>query len=279
MRVSSAFHTMSLNSIFHANRAGQSQYSRGVFGFSPFQQNSASISPQGKASGIVDALTKQKQAIEDRKSSLMASAQEDGLSMDSIQARLDSYDEQIKKIDEQITEATVQQMTAAAEAQKNVIKKNDNEPKTEQEIQNEKMNSLMELSSGLDRVSITDSVKTKVDGASAVLESEIALDKGRGSTASKEAELAELRQRSMNLTVQIGQQITDLSKQMQENNKPVDKVEESEESQETTTVAEDDKKTDGSRSDALQTKIEQYAQAEKILETQTVEVSQVDALA
>lgn len=282
VNVSSAFCAMSLNSVLYANRAGQpmGQSSRGVFGFrSPFQQDSLSISPQGRASGIVDALNKQKMQIEDRKNNLMAAAREDGRSMESIQAQLDSYDEQIKKIDEQITEATVQQMTASAEEQNRIVKKDDNQPKTEQEIQNEKMNNLMKLSSGLDRFSITNSVKTRVDGASAVLESEIALDKGRGSTASKEAELAELRQRSMNLTTQIGKQAANLFDQIQESNQPVDKVEETQESEEDPTAAEDAQKAGNSGADVLQAKVDQYVQAEKMPETQAAEVSQINALA
>lgn len=280
MNVSSVFYTTSLNSVLRANPTGQSasQQRQGVWGSAPFQQDRVSISPLGAASGILDALNKQRLAIEDRKSSFMASAQEDGLSMESIQAQLDSYDEQIKKIDEQIKETTVQQMAMATEQQKNAIKKIDNEPKTEQEIQNEKMNNLMELSSGLDAVSITSSVQKRVEGAGAVLESEIALDKGRGSTASKEAELAQLQQRSMNLSAQVNKQAADLSHQIQENNQPVASVEEPEESEKDTSAAKDGQETDGSRVDALQTRMEQYAQAERAMDPQAVAASQIDAL-
>lgn len=308
MKISSTFQAMSYNSIINANRMGQGvgKNAQGVFGLGlPFQKNRLDFSPYGTSSGIVDALNKQKMSIENWKSELILSAKERGLSQESIQARLDSYDEQIKKIDEQITEATIQQMMTAAEQQKNVVKKNDSEPKTEQEIQNEKMKNLMSLSSGLDKVSIMSSVKTRVDGSSRVLETEIELDKARAgsspgsaeSIAKKEEELAALQQQSRSLNVEIGKQLTDLNEQIQENNKPIDKVEEPEKDENDATGnenvenaadtdnrnddtnVEDSEETSTSRPGAFQPMIERYVQMAQLSKTDAVEVSQVDALA
>ena len=300
MKVASAYCTMPLNSVLSTNRMGQTGGNgQGVFGARlPFQQNHPLFAPNGTSSGVMDLLNKQKMAIEDRKNELLASAQEKGLSQDYIQAQLDSYDEQIKKIDEQISEVSVQQMMTATEQQKTVTKQNDNRPKTEQEIQNEKMNNLMSLSSGFDRVSITSSVKTKVDGRSRVLETEIELDKARAGSSSgaaelianKEEELAAMQQQSRALNVEIGEQIADVNEQIQENNKPIDKVETddttdkdgttvTEDKNDAENVSEDNEEVNTGEAAMFQAWISQYIQMENLPESYTSETVQVNILA
>lgn len=300
MKVASAYCTMPLNSVLSTNRMGQTgRNSQGVFGTRlPFQQNYPLFAPNGTSSGVMDLLNKQKMAIEDRKNELLASAQEKGLSQDYIQAQLDSYDEQIKKIDEQISEVSVQQMMTAAEQQKTVIKQNDNRPKTEQEIQNEKMNNLMAISSGFDRISITNSVKNRIDGASRVLKTEIELDKARAgsspgaaeSIAKKEEELAAMQQQSRALNVKIGEQIADVNEQIQENNKPIDKVETDDTTgKDDTTVAEDKNDAENVSKDneqvntsgtaMFQAWISQYIQMENLPESYAPETAQVNIFA
>ena len=300
MKVASAYCTMPLNSVLSTNRMGQTGGNgQGVFGARlPFQQNHPLFAPNGTSSGVMDLLNKQKMAIEDRKNELLASAQEKGLSQDYIQAQLDSYDEQIKKIDEQISEVSVQQMMTATEQQKTVTKQNDNRPKTEQEIQNEKMNNLMSLSSGFDRVSITSSVKTKVDGRSRVLETEIELDKARAGSSSgaaelianKEEELAAMQQQSRALNVEIGEQIADVNEQIQENNKPIDKVETddttdkdgttvTEDKNDAANVSEDNEEVNTGETAMFQAWISQYIQMENLPESYTSETVQVNILA
>lgn len=294
MKVASAYCTMPLNSVLSTNRMGQTgQYGQGIFGVrSPLQQNYPSFAPNGTLSGVMDILNKQKMAIEDRKNELLASAQEKGLSQDYIQAQLDSYDEQIKEIDKQISEVSVQQMMTAAEQQKTVIQKNDNRPKTEQEIQNEKMNNLMSLSSGFDRVSITNSVKNRIDGASRVLKTEIELDKGRAGGAAiqgKEDELAAMQQQSRALNVEIGKQIADVNDQIQENYRPIDKVENDDATNEDHTTVTEDKNDAGGISEdnvevntgevaMFQTWIAKYVQMANMPETYASETAQVNIL-
>lgn len=295
MKVASAYCTMPLNSVLSTNRMGQTGGNgQGVFGARlPFQQNHPLFAPNGTSSGVMDLLNKQKMAIEDRKNELLASAQEKGLSQDYIQAQLDSYDEQIKKIDEQISEVSVQQMMTAAEQQKTVIKQTDNRPKTEQEIQNEKMNNLMAISSGFDRISITNSVKNRIDGASRVLKTEIELDKGRAGDAAiqgKEDELAAMQQQSRALNVKIGEQIADVNEQIQENNKPIDKVETDDTTgKDDTTVAEDKNDAENVSKDSepvntsgtamFQAWISQYIQMENLPESYAPETAQVNIFA
>ena len=254
---------------------------------SPFQVDRVSISPQGKAASIIDTLNKQKMAIEERKSNYMSAALEKGQSMDSIQAQLDSYDEQIKEIDKQIAEISSKQMEEANEKKNDAIKKSvrDNTPKTEQEIQNQRMQNLMEVSMGVERVDTVDSVKTKIDGDSAVLESEIELDKMRSNgtpgsleaIAKKEEQLAEMQQHSMELTAEIGEQMADLAEDIQENNEPVEKVDDTENKDSTTKS--DDEVSDSQHPNINQSKIEHYEQIQRMAEDHAFESPIIEAFA
>ena len=95
------------------------------------------ISPQGRAASIIENLTKQKMDINERKGQVIASAVENGQSMETIQSQLDSYDEQIKNIDKQISEITAQQIKEEIEKQHSKLQ--DNHPKTIEDIQSQKL--------------------------------------------------------------------------------------------------------------------------------------------
>lgn len=265
MRVSANFGTAFQNTILNVNRAAQNgaQRGKGAIGFgSAFQQDSVSISPQARASSMIDHLTQQKMEIQDRKNSFMESALKEGQSIDSIQGQLESYDEQIQNIDKQIAQTVAQQMKEAAEEKKNTAEKQDDTPKTEQEIENQKMSHLMELSTGMDKVAAIDSVKAKVDGSSGVLETEIELDKMRSNgmkgsleaIAKKEAELADLQAKSSELSAEIGQQMSDLTQKIEENDKPVEKAQE--EQAEDPDAAQEDENANSEPSDTVQTTTE-----------------------
>lgn len=283
MRLSANFNTMLSTGILGVNRTSQNIMKSSGFG-SPFQTDRVSISPQGKAASVIDNLMKQKMAIEDRKNSFMSSALDAGQSMDSIQAKLDSYDEQIKEIDKQINEISAKQMQEANYDKKGIIDKINDKPKTEQEIQNQKIQNLMKLSIAMDSVATIDTVKTKIDGNSAVLESEIKLDKMRsngsasGAISRKEEQLADMKQQSMELAADIGEQISDLSDEIQENNKPTQKVEDAE-------VEKDSVATNGSEepnpknSSAMQSKIRQYQYIQNMIQVQKTETPLIYAFA
>ena len=216
--------------------------------------------PFAKQNGIVDALNKQKQSLQERKEALLASAAEKGLPQEGIQTQLDAYDEQLKKLDEQIAEASVQQAIAAPQPQKQAVSRFDSKPKTEQEIQNQRMNDLMSLSAGLDRVTLSSAAKTQAEGRGRVLESEIKQDGMNGASAEsiarKEEELSALRQRAAGLEASLGAQLTDLNEQVQESAKPADEAETSE--ADTAPAAET---ASGGAADALDAQIERYVRA------------------
>lgn len=271
MRLATNLNPIISTNIFSIKHAGQSitQNNRNPSTFaSPFQRDSLSLSPQGKAANMIDSLMKQKIAIQDRKNSFMSSALEEGQSMDNIQAKLDSYDEQIKEIDKQISEISAKQLEEANDKKKSTIE--DHTPKTEQEIENQKMQSLMELSMGLDEVTTVHTVQTKIDGDSAVLKSEIELSDGL-LREKKEEKLAELQKKSMDLTAEISGRLTDLIEKTQKDNEIVEKAEDNK--------IEDsaDSSKELKISDVIQSKIEQYKQ--QMTELSKTETSLVNASA
>ena len=188
-------------------------------------QDRATISPQGRLFQMIESLTNQKATITERKNQFVASAMEQGQSSKVIQAQVDLYNEQIANIEKQITQLTAQQMKQ--EAEKNQPKVEDKQPKTEEEIENKTLANISEISASLERIDTVEAVKTDVDGRAGILESEIAMDKMRigdpkmtGSLEAieeKEGLLSQLKEKSLDLTEKIGEELTNISETAKEN--------------------------------------------------------------
>ena len=166
--------------------------------FLPGNRDKVTISLFGQPDSLLKSLMSQKQSLMEQKNQLLTSALENGKSRESIQSTLDSYEEQIKTIDQQIA----QEMSRQNEKQ---IEKTKSEnwgstPKTKQEIENQRLADITNLSSGLSQAESLHSLQKRVEGEANVLESEIELDRERkentGSILRKEAELAGLRRKA-----------------------------------------------------------------------------------
>ncbi len=94
------------------------------------------LSPYGRTNSIVSGLEKLKNQIEDRRSEFLAKANEEDKPAEVIKAEMDSFDQQIKNIDKQIVQITIQQMSQDIEKAKQKSKISSNKPKTRQEIEN-----------------------------------------------------------------------------------------------------------------------------------------------
>jgi len=101
------------------------------------------------------------------------------------------------------------------EMEKQAEKKKKDEPKTEQELENERLANVMDLSLGLQKAEMAGSVKARVDGEARVLKSEIELDQlhdpseetSKEMITGKEGQLADLEQKSNELLSDIGEMI------------------------------------------------------------------------
>lgn len=181
----------------------------------------ALISPQGKRGSLIESLMKQKMSIMEQKDSLISSAKKDGKSMESIKSQLEAYEKQLKDVDSQISQAMAKEMEKEAGKTKQ-----EDEPKTEQEIENERLANVMDLSQGLQKAEAVSSVKARVDGEARVLKSEIELDKlhdpseetSKELIKGKESQLADLGRKSNELLSDIGEIIGETAKKAEEQN-------------------------------------------------------------
>lgn len=213
------------NQIFHAYRINQSAAAKTGKAAGTQAQESrtdlAVISHQGRKGSLIETLMKQKMNITDQKNSLISSAKKDGRSMDSIKSQVEAYEKQLKDIDQQISEAMAKEMEKQAEKSKK-----DEKPKTEQEIENARLANVMNLSQGLEKAEVVDSVKTRVDGEARVLKSEIAMDKMYGASlestadrvSDKEEKLAELEKKSAELLSEVGEIVAETAEKAEEQN-------------------------------------------------------------
>ena len=194
------------------------------FGFQNSAQDSLTISPQGKAASAIEQLLKQKEAIKERKNEFMNTALEEGRTMDSMRPQLEIYEEQIQAIDDQIDQITAQQTQETMQKTQTEEKPENKQPKTEEELQQEKLNTMMTLSTSIENVKTVDRVRTQTQGESAVLKSEIELDKQNANglegaqkmIEKKEEQLDELEDKAQSLTAQVGQELSNVTEEVQE---------------------------------------------------------------
>lgn len=137
--------------------------------------------------------------------------------MDSIKTQLEAYDEQLQNIDIQISEAMSRELKKEDEEKKS----NDTEPKTREELLNERMNNVAAMSSDAEHIDTLDSVKSSVDGRIKVLESEIDLDNGRfegasGASDYKKNTLSDLKKKSAEISADINSRMAALAEEVSE---------------------------------------------------------------
>lgn len=180
------------------------------------QKDTVSISRLGKANSLVELLMKQKQKIIESKNELVGRTLEEGGNIGSIKSQLESFEEQLKNINEQIAQTMAEQIKQQNEEQKKMEYK---KPKTEEEVQTEHFNSIVNLSLSLDKTQVVSAVKTKTDGEARILETEIKLDESRGKASRiKKERLADLKKQSANLTTQINENLIKMNEEMKDRN-------------------------------------------------------------
>lgn len=179
-------------------------------------KDAVTISPLGKAKNYIDSLMKQKLKLTEGKNALISTTLEKGGNMDGIKAQLESYEEQIKAIDEQVAQAMADQLKPKKDPQDDTeIKK----PKTEETIQAERMNSLVNLSSDLKQTQIIASTKTNIENESQILKIEIKLDEARGGASEQKKErLSDLQKQSGVLSKEVLEEIASIRSEIRENN-------------------------------------------------------------
>ena len=206
--------SFSRNQMFWNTRQMKSE-NRGNSNLPGGDRDTVTISFLGQNSNSrIRNLMEQKQSLLERKNQWVNSALENGQDIKSIHDMLESYEEQLNELEQQISQEMARQNSGQPE--KAQSSKKNNEPKTKQAIEQERISNLAELSSGMSQIRTVQSSQTQVEGEARVLESEIKMDKGRmGDTeiiAKKEEKLAQLQQKAAELTantVKISREINE----------------------------------------------------------------------
>jgi len=162
-----------------------------------------------KMSGMVDSLLKQKQSIIDSKNSLIERTTKNSHNLDSIQDQLKEFDKQLQTIDQQIAKYTFEEQQKNLEkAQKEDLS---DEPKTEQEIQNERLNTIVAISQNVSQMEVVSSPHSKMHGEARVLTKEIESDEAHSthSATAKREQLSKIEDRISEMNETLGDTIKD----------------------------------------------------------------------
>lgn len=167
----------------------------------------AAFQNQSKMDGMVNSLLKQKQSIIDSKNSLIERTTKSSHNLDSIQDQLKEFDKQLQTIDQQIAKYTFEEQQKNLE---NAQKENQtDEPKTEQEIQNERLNTIVSVSQDVTQMEVVSSTHTKMRGEAKVLTKEIELDEARSthSATAKREQLSKIEEKISDMNETLGDTI------------------------------------------------------------------------
>ena len=176
------------------------------------------ISPAGKKQSMLEQLMKQKEALQERKASLINSAAENGTS--GLELQLKEYDQQMKDIDQQILQ--LQSEDKDDKKTEDSTGKIYEKPKTKEEIQNSNLDDLTALTNGTDHAEVLTSVKNKIDGQKKVWSAEV--HSMNGSTASKLEKISQLESRSKKLSSEIAQKLGDSIESITKRNEEIEKL-------------------------------------------------------
>lgn len=185
-------------------------------------RDSVLISSLGKChNNQIKNLMGQKQLLLEQKEELINSTLEKGYDVTSIQDILDSYEEQLRELDQQISQEMAKQNKKQLESMQS--SKKNYKQKTKQEMEQEKISNLIELSSGISQTKALQSSQTQVEGEARVLESEIKMDKGKSTDteilAKNEERLSQLQQKSTELTSKMVELSGEMLDKIDEHNK------------------------------------------------------------
>lgn len=174
-------------------------------------------------------LMDQMQFIQECKASEMQRGIENGY---VDQKKIDEYDEQLKALEQKMTEALMKEAAKGAEEEDAAGSKN--KVLTEEEYERKKFTDLMDLSSGVRQSEVVLSAKKAMDGEANVLKAEIKSD-GDKASASKLERVSEIEARSSGLLEQVGEKLADINSAAAESGAGVHREDEDSDREETTT--------------------------------------------
>lgn len=163
----------------------------GVSGKNGENRDSVTISPMGKAMSRMESLMKQKESLNERKHELIEKALESGGNLSDIQEQLDSFDESLKMMDEQMSDLIIAALEPdSKKAEETKQDGAEDAPKTEEEAQTEQISAFTALAGSIESLKTTSSVKTHLESRVKVLRQEIKQDKAVAQAHGENLELS-----------------------------------------------------------------------------------------
>ena len=177
---------------------------------------------QSKQTSMLESLVKRKETLLENKNSLLERTMKNGTSIESVQAQLDEYDQQIKDIDEQISQAMMEDQKDALETkgkEKKEAEKTTNDKNIEGQINNNTVYNFIQLDGTVEQMEQLHSLKTNMESEIKTTKSEMSLDSMTGiSHSSKLEKISNLEKNINNINTSISEILNDVNDSMQENN-------------------------------------------------------------
>lgn len=196
------------------NRSGEQKRNMDNVSFS--QSARLAFGKKDTGNGMMDSLLKQKETIIKNKNDLIARTQEDGGDISAIQDQLKNYEEQLKEIDTQISQAAAEEQRGSlneegkTEGSKKTNTMVSSSPQTEQEQQSVDMNNLLALSGRIKQSDTLQSSKINMENQLRVLKSEAQLDSSP--VSSRISQISEMEQKVSSLNDAVLNMSADISR-------------------------------------------------------------------
>lgn len=175
-----------------------------MYGEDKMQENTdkLTLSPAGKHQSMIQQLMKQKEFLQDRKQSVLATASENGSgSMDQVK----EYEKQMEAIDQQIAELQSEEVSDSVTDSKDSAGQIYEKPVTKEEAEAGRLNTLTQLASTVDRAQVLADVKDHLNGRIRGLNAEIKT--GNGNMEVKMEAVSNLEERIGDIDSQIAEHL------------------------------------------------------------------------
>lgn len=182
------------------------------------KQDMVSISSLARSKNKIESLNKQKQKLMESKNDLITRTLESWKDVETIKEQLETFDNQVKNIEEQISKIIGDQLKSNKETGKKLTYEI---PKTKDQLEKERLNQVVDLSLNLNKAKNFSSIKKKLGRELRTLESEIKLDESRGVNAYlKRDKLANLDKNLSNINDKLNERTDQIKEKLEESKKP-----------------------------------------------------------
>lgn len=175
---------------------------------------------QDKKTSMLESLVKRKETLMENKNSLIERTMKNGTGIETIQAQLDEYDQQIKDIDEQISQTMIEDQKEALETkEKKKTEETTDNKNIEGQIDKGTVHDFIQLDGTVEQMEQLHSLKTNMENQVRTIKSEMNLDSMTGiSRSSKLGEISNLEKNIANINASAGEILNDVNETVQQNN-------------------------------------------------------------